>query len=220
MKVQTRHLIWAALTAILLILLSACTDIPTPTPVVEAPATNAASGPATEVIVYASDLTAGALDELHFMDDPASPGSKLVSLPNNGDELDPPPESDPHATFTVQVESGIPYRCWIHMKVGEAKGRSTANIVFVQFSKSVNEANEEIFRLSTNSYLTAQGPTHPGWSWVPCNAEDGESPVYFESSGESKVRIQAGAEGVGFDQFVLSAADFLNAAPAEAIIEK
>ncbi len=220
MKFLTRNPIWVGLTAILLILLSACTGVATPTPIVEAPAATAASGPAPEVIVYASDLTAEALDELQFMDDPASPGSKLVSLPNNGDELDPPPENDPHATFTVQVESGIPYRCWIHMKVGEAKGRSTANIVFVQFSTSVNEANEEIFRFSTNSYLTAEGPAQPGWSWVPCKAEDGDSLVYFESSGESRVRIQAGAEGVGFDQFVLSAADFLNAAPAEAIIEK
>jgi hypothetical protein len=220
MKFQTRNPVWAGLTAMLLIPLSACTGAPTPTPIVESPPATAASAPAPEVIVYAADLTASALEELDFMDDPSSPGAKLISLPNNGDELDPPPENDPHATFTVPVESGIPYRCWIHMKVGEAKGRSTANIVFVQFSTSVNEANEEIFRFSTNSFLTAQGPTQPGWSWVPCNAEGGESLVYFESGGESEVRIQAGAEGVGFDQFVLSGADFLDAAPTEAIIEK
>jgi hypothetical protein len=185
----------------------------------DAPATKPAGSPAAEVIIYASDLTTGALDELEFIDDPASPGGKLIGLPNNGDELDPPPESDPHARFAVRVESGIPYRCWIHMKVGEPKGRSTANIVYLQFSKSVDEVGQEVFRLSTTSYLTAQGPSRPGWAWVPCDVDDAETLVYFEGA-ESRVRIQAGAEGVGFDQFLLSPAEYLDHPPSEAVVVK
>jgi hypothetical protein len=176
--------------------------------------------PASDVIVYASDLTDEALDELDFMDDPTSPGGTMIGLPNSGDELDPPPESDPHATFDVPVQSGVPYRCWIHMKVGEPKGRSTANTIYVQFSKSVNDANQEVFRLSTNSYLTAQGPSQSGWTWVSCAAEASESLIYFEGDGQSKVRIQAGAEGVGFDQFLLSPANFLDSAPKQAVVER
>lgn len=213
--------IQASLAGILTIaLLSACSAAPTSAPVAHLAVTKPAGSAAAEVIVYASDLTAEALDELDFTDEPLSPGGRLIGLPNNGDELDPPPESDPHATFTVQVEGGIPYRCWIHMKVGERKGRSTANLVYVQFSKSVDKANEEAFRLSTTSYLTAQGPTRPGWAWVPCDADEAETHVYFEGSGQSRVRIQAGAEGVGFDQFLLSPAKYLDHPPSEAVVAK
>lgn len=219
-RIRYRLLATSASAICILALLAGCTGLSTPTPIVESPVTEPAAGPASEVIVYASDLTDGTLSELDFIDDPASPGGKLIGLPNSGDELDPPPESDPHATFEVQVRSGVPYRCWIHMKVGEPKGRSTANIVYVQFSKSIDEANQEVFRLSTNSYLTAQGPTQPGWTWVSCDAEDSQSLVYFESGGRSRVRIQAGAEGVGFDQFLLSPAKFLNSPPSEAVVVK
>lgn len=222
MRFRINYRTLVTITAVILVLvsLSACVAAPTPTPVFEAPVTQPAGSPASEVIVYASDLSGEALDEINFMDDTASPGGKLIGLPNSGDELDPPPESDPHATFEVQVQKDIPYRCWIHMKVGEAKGRSTANIVYVQFSKSVDESSQEVFRLSTNSYLTAQGPTQPGWTWVPCDAEGGESMVYFESSGPVRVRIQAGAEGVSLDQFVLSPDKFLNEPPSEPVVEK
>jgi hypothetical protein len=183
-------------------------------------ATPEGGSPATEIVVYASDLSSNDLDELDFIDDPASPGGRMISLPNNGDELDPPPENDPHFTFSISVKGGIPYRCWVHLKVGEAKGRSTANVVWVQFSNSVDQANQEVFRPGTDSYLTAQGPTELGWTWVGCDATGSDSLVYFLSNGEATVRIQAGAEGVGFDQFVLSAAKFLSASPSEPIVEK
>lgn len=190
-------------------------------PVADTSAPEPVTGTASEIVVYASDLPAEALDELDFMDDSASPGGKMISLPNNGDELDPPPENDPHFTFSVPVQSGVPYRCWVHMKVGEPKGRSTANVVWVQFSDSVDQAGQEVYRPGTESYLTAQGPTQLGWTWVGCDAADGsDSLVYFQNSGEVTVRIQAGAEGVGVDQFVLSPAMFLNAPPAEPIVPK
>lgn len=234
----SRTLAIFAVTGILILtLLSACAGTPAAAPVVNtvmseptagvaspAPVVNtdapAPAGSGSEVIVYASDLPDDALSELDFMDDSASPGGKMISLPNNGDELDPPPENDPHLTFNVPVESAVPYRCWVHLKVGEAKGRSTANVVWVQFSNSVNQANQEVFRPGTKSYLTAQGPTELGWTWVGCNAEGSDSLVYFPSNGETTVRIQAGAEGVGLDQFVLSPAKYLNEPPSEPVIEK
>jgi hypothetical protein len=145
----------------------------------------------------------------------------MISLPNNGDELDPPPENDPHLTFNVPVQSGVPYRCWVHMKVGEPKGRSTANVVWVQFSDAVDQAGQQILQPGTGSYLTAQGPTQLGWTWVGCDAAEGsDSMMYFPNNGEVTVRIQAGAEGVGIDQFVLSPEKFLNAPPAEPIAPK
>ncbi|RPJ23825.1 MAG: hypothetical protein EHM33_19780 [Chloroflexi bacterium] len=207
----------------ILALLSACGRAPTSAPVMNTVVSKPVEGSPSEVIVYASDLPASALYELDFIDESISPGGRLIGLPNTGDELDPPPENDPHATFEVQAQSGIPYHCWIHMKVGEPKGRSTANVVWLQFSNSVDQANQEIFRPGTDSYLTAQGPAQLGWTWVECNAADSgasESLVYFQASGEVTVRIQAGAEGVGFDQLILSPAKFLNSPPSEPIVEK
>lgn len=176
-----------------------------------------------EVVVYASDLPKSALYEFDFWQDPASPGGKMVGTPNTGDDLDPPPENDPHVTFKVQVHGGVPYRCWIHMKVGAPKGKSKANKLWVQFSDALDKDNKRILRPGTRSYLTAQGPTQQGWTWVSCDAAGAQpsaSLVYFRTSGEVTVRLQAGMEGVGWDQFLLSPAQFLEQPPAEAVVKK
>lgn len=202
----------------ILVLLSACVSGSNSTSAVEP-----VGGSPSEVIVYASDLPSDALFELDFMNDSASPDGKLISLPNTGDELDPPPENDPYVAFNVQIQSGVPYRCWIHMKVGAPKGRSQANVIWVQFSDAVDQSNQEILKPGTGSYLTAQGPTQQGWTWVDCNMMDSgfsEALIYFRTNGEITVRLQAGAEGVGFDQFVLSPAKFLKEQPSESIVEK
>lgn len=175
-------------------------------------------GAVPDVVVYASDLPASALSEFAFWNDPASPGGKLVGTPNTGDELDPPPENDPHVTFTVPVRAGVAYRCWIHMKVGAPKGKSQANVLWVQFTDAVDEASREVLKPGTADYLTARGPTQQGWTWVGCESSDRR--VRFRTSGEVTVRLQAGMEGVGFDQFVLSPARFLEGPPTAAIVQK
>jgi hypothetical protein len=43
--------------------------------------------------------------------------------------------------------------------------------------------------------------------------------VRFAAAGEVTVRIQAGMEGVGFDQVVLSPAKYLETAPTEAVVQ-
>jgi hypothetical protein len=68
--------------------------------------------------------------------------------------------------------------------------------------------------------LTAQGPEQEGWNWVACDSGDGSSTplIRFGKDGPVTVRLQAGMEGVGFDQFLLSPARFLDQAPPEAIV--
>ena len=217
-------LTWVGLAAVVL---SAWAEGPQPTPgntvVVAQAQGKQPEGSPSEVVVYASDLPKSALSEFDFFDDPASPGGKIAGIPNNGDELDPPPEDDPHVTFKVQVQSSVPYRCWIHMKVGAPKGKSQANRVYVQFSDAVDKANKEVFKPGTGSYLTAQGPTQQGWTWVLCDAADSkssESLISFRTSGEVTIRLQAGMEGVGFDQLLLSPAQFLEKPPSEAVVKK
>jgi hypothetical protein len=108
------------------------------------------------------------------------------------------------------------------MKVGAPKGESQANMVWVQFTNAADRAGREILKPGTGSYLTAQGPAKPGWAWVPGVrhvAGTTESLVTFKTSGEISVRVQAGMEGVGFDQFVLSPARYLEKPPAEAVVK-
>ena len=179
----------------------------------------AAQVPPADVVVHASTLPRSALSEFAFWNDPASPGGKLVGTPNDGGELDPPPENDPNVRFTVRVQGGVAYRCWVHMKVGAPKGKSQANRVWVQFTGAVDEAGREALKPGTASYLTAQGPTQQGWSWVRCDAGTSPALVRFKAAGEVTVRIQAGMEGVGFDQVVLSPARYLDTPPAEAVVQ-
>lgn len=175
---------------------------------------------APDVVVHVADLPSSALSEFSFWTDAASPGGKLVGYPNRGDILDPPPEDDPHVTFAMQVQRGVPYRCWVHMKVGPAKGKSQANMVFVQFTDAMDKANKEAYKPGTGSYLTARGAASEGWKWVGCDAQSGPALVSFKNGGSVTVRIQAGMEGVGFDQVVLSPAQYLDKPPAEAVVAK
>jgi hypothetical protein len=178
---------------------------------------------APEVIVYASELPNGALSEFSFRKESTSPGGRFAVTPNTGGELDPPPEDDPNVRFKVPVRAGVPYRCWIHMKVGEPKGKSQANKFWVQFSDAVDKANKPVLKPGTGSYLTAQGPTRSGWTWVGCDMADPPSAdalVTFRTTGEVTVRMQAGMEGVGFDQFLLSPGRFLKQPPTEAVVKK
>lgn len=182
----------------------------------------AAQEPVPEIVVHVSDLTRRNLSEFRFWEDPVSPGGLLVGYPNTADELDPPPENDPHVTFTVPVRGGVAYRCWVHMKVGPPRGVAKANLVWVQFTGAVDADGRETLAPRTNSYLTAQGPTDLGWTWVSCDpARPGADPlVRFREDGEVTVRIQAGMEGVGFDQFILSPSRYLARPPPEAVVPK
>lgn len=198
-------------------------DLSQPPPVELPTAPVLSAGLSSEVVVYASDVTQSGLFELDYFDDTDSPGGKRIGLPNNGNELDPPPQNGPNATFKVKVQSGIPYRCWIHMKVGTSQASSQANLIWVQLSDAFDKANKEILEPGTDSYLTAQGPAQVGWSWVGCNLSDSglpDPPLYFQTKEEITVRLQAGMEGVGFDQFLLSPAKYLNAPPSEPVVKK
>ena len=183
-----------------------------------------ANSAAPEITDYASDLTEDALSEFDFIKDPSSSMGKAIGTPNTGGELDPPPENDPHVTFTVKVQQGVAYRCWVHMKVGAPKGLSKANKFWVQFTGAVDGANKETLKPRSGSYLTAQGPEQQGWAWVSCDLAGAksaaESLVRFQASGEITVRMQAGMEGVAFDQFILSPAKYLDKAPSEAMVKK
>jgi hypothetical protein len=173
----------------------------------------AAQAPA-DVVVHVADLPNSALSEFDFWNGSGSPGGKMVGTPQKGDNLDPPPENDPHVTIKVRTQPGTEYRCWVHMYVGKPMGVSKANKVWVQFTDAVDKANKEILKPGTGDYLTIQGPEKEGWVWVS------DSRLVSFRTGDVTMRIQAGMEGVGFDQIVLSPSKYLRNAPTDAIVPK
>jgi hypothetical protein len=205
--VQSRTMILAIVSLALVLFVSA-----------PAPGQTAAPGKAaaaSEVVVHVTDLPKSALSEFAFWNGPASPGGKMVGTPNTGGELDPPPEDDPHVTIKVQVLPGVPYRFWMRMYVGKPKGVSKANKLWVQFTDAVDKSGKEALKPGTGDYLTLEGPAQEGWVWVGTDRR-----VQFRTGGEVTVRVQAGMEGVGFDQLVLSPSKFLERAPVEAVVAK
>ena len=199
-------------------------SLPPPADLAELPApVEAVGASAADVLAYASDVPDSGLFQLRFLNDPASPDAKFIGLPNNGNELLAPPRDNPHVVVNLEVQSGIPYRCWIHMKVGNALRRSTANVIRVQLSEALDAYGNQILQPGTASYLTARGPIQQGWTWVPCNLEGAASIgslVYFHRDGEIAARLQFGMEGVGFDQLLLSPAAYLAQPPATSVLEK
>ena len=169
---------------------------------------------AADVVVHVADLPTSALSEFEFWDGPASPGGKMIGTRNSGEELDPPPENDPHVTLKILPQPGTPYRCWVHMYVGKPRGVSKANLVWVQFTNAVDKANKEILKPGTGDYLTVKGPEKEGWVWV------GSDRLVSFRAGEVTARVQAGMEGVGFDQLVLSPSKFLERPPTENVVPK
>jgi hypothetical protein len=181
------------------------------------PAAAAPAAVPADVVVHMADLPRNALYELELWKDRAAAKGKLVGVLNEGGELDPPPENDPHADFKVAVQAGVPYRVWLHMKVGKPKGKSKANLVYAQFTDAVDAENREVLKPRTRSFLRLEAPAKEGWVWI------GAAPaptVTFRTTGQITVRLQAGMEGVGFDQLVLSPARFLDHAPTEAVLSK
>jgi hypothetical protein len=200
-------------TAVLALVPVALLSLPTaPVVGIVAPAV-AAQAPA-DVVVHVADLPSSALSEWDFWAGPGSPGGKMIGTPQKGDQLDPPPENDPHVMIKVRAQPGTEYRCWVHMYVGKPMGVSKANKVWVQFSDAVDKAGKEVLKPGSGDYLTMAGPEKEGWVWV------GDDRLVSFKTGDVTIRVQAGMEGVGFDQLVLSPSKYLKNAPTQAIVPK
>jgi len=174
-----------------------------------------------EVVLYASELPTSALYSFEVFDDPTSPGGRWVGVTNDGEIKDPPPANDDHVILKAQVQAGVPYRCWIRMKAGKPKGRSQANLVWLQFTNAVDKSGRDLFPIGTGQYHPVRGPAREGWVWVGRDLADPgsvEPLLTFKTSGEITIRVSAGHEGVGFDQLVLSPRLHLEKPPAEAVV--
>jgi hypothetical protein len=178
-----------------------------------------ASGPARDIVLYASRATTVAGNWIVTPDPTAAGGARLQNR-NLGAAKIVTPLAEPVSYFelTFNAEAGIPYRLWLR---GKAENDDFANdSVAVQFDHSVDGLGAATARIGTAAAETVViencgGCGLSGWGWQDNAYGLGAlGPViYFAQSGSQRIRIQVREDGIGLDQIVLSAASYLTTAP-------
>jgi len=177
----------------------------------------------TNVLVYASDIPAGALHgSWTAASDPASPNGIALVTPDNGWATTSAPLAAPvdYIDVTFAAQPGTPYALWLRLK---ALNNSKFNdSVWVQYSDAIANGFP-VYPLNSTSGLLVNLATDAGaaslnnWGW-----ENGAywlsqaTTVTFASSGTHTMRIQLREDGVRLDQIVLSPTTYLSVAPGTA----
>src|SRR5262249_51806006 len=92
--------------------------------------------------------------------------------------------------------------------------------VFVQFSGSVDQNNNALWRIGTTDATVVNledcsGCGLSGWGWQDNGWGVGVMGplVYFASDGQQTIRVQAREDGFSIDQIVLSPSTYISASP-------
>jgi hypothetical protein len=88
----------------------------------------------------------------------------------------------------------------------------------VQFSGSVDATGAAINRIgtATGAAVSIEEGTNAGlaeWGWGDNSYGGLGSPIYFNATGPQTIRVQVREDGLSLDQIVLSADEYLSAAP-------
>jgi hypothetical protein len=176
---------------------------------------------ASEIVLYASNVTRFAGGWSHVTDSTAAGGSTLRNTDVGAAALSAPLANPAHfIEATFNAVAGIRYRLWLRMR---AKDNSKWNdSVFVQFSGSVSSSGSAIYRIGTTGGLnvnlwTCADCQSTGWGWqnrAYWLADTGD--VRFQTTGVQTVRIQTREDGVDIDQIILSPSKYLSAPPGPA----
>ncbi|HYP26951.1 MAG TPA: PKD domain-containing protein, partial [Blastocatellia bacterium] len=175
--------------------------------------------PTNSVVLYAAEASVKAGAWSVVADQSAAGGSRIHNADSASPKL-PFPLANPAHYFEMsfQAEAGRPYRLWVR---GKAQNDHWGNdSVFVQFSDSVTSGGAAVYRIGSASGTEVNledcsGCGLSGWGWQDNGWGVGAlGPViYFQSSGEHRVRVQTREDGLSIDQIVLSSTTYLSASP-------
>jgi PKD repeat protein len=170
-----------------------------------------------EIVIHASRMTATGSRWQMVSDATAAGGSAVY----NADWQQPKsaaaaasPESYVEASF--RAAAGVPYRFWIRMRAENDDWNNDA--IFVQYSGSVDANGTAVYRIGTSGAMSValeegQGAGLSGWGWADGNYGSLDAPIYFNSDGMQRIRIQQRQDGARIDQIVISADRFASAMP-------
>jgi hypothetical protein len=177
-----------------------------------------ATGAASEVVIYASDVTSLFGTWSKVADSTAAGGIKLTSADNGVAALDAP-QANPANYFdaTFQAQAGTRYRVWLRIHaLADSKFNDS---VFVQFSDSVDAGGAATYRTGTPGGYTVNLWTCStcqsfGWGWQRNGywlADTGD--VWFQNTGTHTIRVQNREDGAEIDQIVISPVTYATNAP-------
>ncbi len=120
--------------------------------------------------------------------------------------------------MTFNAVAGAPYHLWIRSKAQDDFWGNDS--VYVQFSGSVDAAGSALYRIGTNSGMSVNledcsGCGIQGWGWQDNGWGVGVMgpQVYFQTTGQQTLRVQAREDGLLIDQIVLSPTTYLTSSP-------
>lgn len=154
----------------------------------------------------AADSTAAGGARLHHPNQNAAKLAGALASPANFFEL------------TFEADAGKPYRLWMR---ASAEGNAWNNdSVFAQFSGTVDAGGAPTLRIGTTSATTVNleednSTGVSGWGWQDNGWGAGVmgATMTFATTGVHTIRVQTREDGVSIDQLVLSARNYLTAAP-------
>ena len=185
--------------------------------------TAAASTAATDVVIYASDITSS---QMHGAWTPASdstsPNGVKLTTPNAGWATLQQPLAAPADYFDVPftANADTPYTMWLRIRA--INNDKYNDSVWVQFSDALVNGSP-VYRIGTTNGLLVNLATDStatslnGWGW-----KNGAywlaqaTTVTFPNGGTHTLRIQIREDGVELDQIVLSPMTYLSSPPGRA----
>ncbi len=162
---------------------------------------------ATDIILYASDVTRLHGDWRLSADATAADGAALVSA--NRRSPAGPPAAAPQDFFdlTFDAPAGATYRLWLRMRA--AANAAGNDSVYVQYSDAITATGRAVHRIGTARALQielADCRRCPvaGWGWQDDTWSKRQvTEVRFAASGTHTLRVQTREDGVIVDQILL-----------------
>lgn len=145
-------------------------------------------------------------------------GGVAIENPEVGDARKDTALASPasYVDLAFEAGSGVPYTLWVRMK---ANGNSVSrDSVHLQFDRAVDASGAPIHRIGTTKSMSVrlEKCTHAGvsgWGWNDSGWCTTAAPVYFQTAGPQKLRVQQREDGVMFDQIVISSNAYAGRSP-------
>jgi hypothetical protein len=171
----------------------------------------------SDVVLYTRDATVIGT-AWHPVNDPTAAGGRRLWNPDATVPKITTAAAAPasYVEMTFDANAGVPYHLWLRMKADNDSWENDS--VFVQFSDSVDEGGNSVWRIGTPdativSLEDCGGCGEHGWGWNDNGYARPGQLVQFAASGRHTLRIQQREDGISIDQVVLSAATWLTSAP-------
>ncbi len=164
-----------------------------------------------DIVLRASDIPAANIHGTRWRRVNASGAAGGVAIQNPG--LAEPkrvtalaaPSSYVEVTF--EAGAGVPYWIWVRLKA--ERDLWTGDSLHLQFDRAVTASGAAIHRIGTTGsmHMILEACDHAGlagWGWSDGGWCSVGTPIYFQTAGPQKLRIQQREDGVMFDQIVIS----------------